>query len=1578
MPITVVNTVPTTGPTLVQNGSTTFYKYEPFGYTFADGGNVLTPSGQNFLSYFSGIGTATLTFAAANGFATTSSQSGEVFTITSSGGSTFTFTIFVLAGRFQGQNAVTAYIGETLSLQYKSIPQLTIAYPSPTSPPGLSFALGPSTIVTLSGSPTTVTPATTYLLYGSNANTGYTVNELITIQVCNVRVVVAPAAPPTQTLTVGTDFTTAGLTLSNALSSTDMLTFGGSLPPGLVFSPITGVSTTIKGTPTQSSVSSFTALCTATNSAGTAFTTIPILFVYAEYVSFTNTRLSYPLYSNIQASSTIGSDITITAVTSNGSKSGIASYTSNMPITGLTLNPTTGVITGAPTGNGGIVVFTATNLNSISGQSPNFTFTVSQATFKVSNAPSAVSGIVGKAISDITFTVSTDAYFTFPSGIVTWSSTGIPNGLSAVGIYNTFTLKGIPTTPVTTTAVITVSIPNVTPLAIPIVFTITPDVFTFVPVQNAGYAFVQNIPITPIQFTATPTSGVPITFYSSSNLPAGLTISSTGLVQGTPLYSASSGTFGITATNGYTLATANYSYTTAVDTMLCYSTSGNSFALSANQLVSIPITTILRSGAAVSGLTTGYLYGLNLTPTLLSGIVGTGVYPDVVIQSNSASITIAGSNIAGSVASTVFQIVGANASTKTNSIAVDGSVYYSTDSFNTLVPANLTVQTITDFQSGTSGGNDFMIANKTTGTYYSADGGKTYTQFQNPNLTGNIYQVALVNSIWYGIATSNDGTSQLVTNTNWTPIVQSGAAAPSPRIDGGLVLRSVKMAQTFPSGASNIPISNVVSDGTTIRYNLAAATGFFTFPVSGTFSFSGFSFSGFNLECVPGIIITNTSITVSSSIPARSESRPPTSYGSVIMYDNANSLAPCRLLFGGINLVYAPPAGDTTTLILTSCSLEEVRDLSTNVSSMIIAGGGHRSNDQPSTIYKTLQYSTDYGVTWNSSTNDFSWYAKRVVWGGHINTIDGTTRSWIAIGYNNTGIPGIKYSTDGMMWNDVSIGVTMTSGTILGPLQFDGTNWNLFVNGALYTHDASTATFASPSFWKGPRSIDKVQSDSSVFLCATPSFSSSTTPTMTLQIGTTPNGPTFSSPTVTSYLGYQYIPLSTITFDTIQTGTSFFLASTLPPGLAWSPAVSNANGHVCATITGRPVTLGTSIIDVYAQNSAGISKMTITIITRLIPLKTPNTTPSGYTNFIKQKVIADSAVSSINNKALVSPVGTFLANAPQPEITAPAICCQTTAVEAAVASAASDWAAGAPARAAAAQAAAGAAKLVWAPGTVANVSTLVTGAINSRPYGVTVTSAGIFETDSGANRINFISFSGVVTPFVTSGVDFPSGIVSADGTSNIFAVCDTHHNRLCLVTYPDGVVTTLANVLPAGGNLQGVARLNDGNYAVADSGNNAIKIVTPLGVITTLATGFNYPTSVAVFPNGNIVVADTYNTRICTVTYPQGVVSVLAGSLTAGRVDGTGAAAGFGTPYGVAVIPSTGTVIVADTGNSLIRLVTTSGVVTTLAGSLNGFQDGIGTAAKFFRPFHVAYIPSSGVIVVADQTNNAVRLITPT
>ena len=142
-----------------------------------------------------------------------------------------------------------------------------------------------------------------------------------------------------------------------------------------------------------------------------------------------------------------------------------------------------------------------------------------------------------------------------------------------------------------------------------------------------------------------------------------------------------------------------------------------------------------------------------------------------------------------------------------------------------------------------------------------------------------------------------------------------------------------------------------------------------------------------------------------------------------------------------------------------------------------------------------------------------------------------------------------------------------------------------------------------------------------------------------------------------------------------------------------------------------------------------------------------------------------------------------------------------------------------------------------------------------------------------------------------------------------------------------------------------------GNVYVADTGNNTIRKITPAGVVSTLAgmagssgsadgTGsaarFYYPFGVAVDGSGNVYVADTYNNTIRKIT-PAGVVSTLAGTAgSSGSADGTGSAAQFYYPCGVAVDGS-GNVYVADTDNYTIRKITPAGVVSTLAGLAGKF-----------------------------------------
>jgi sugar lactone lactonase YvrE len=180
-----------------------------------------------------------------------------------------------------------------------------------------------------------------------------------------------------------------------------------------------------------------------------------------------------------------------------------------------------------------------------------------------------------------------------------------------------------------------------------------------------------------------------------------------------------------------------------------------------------------------------------------------------------------------------------------------------------------------------------------------------------------------------------------------------------------------------------------------------------------------------------------------------------------------------------------------------------------------------------------------------------------------------------------------------------------------------------------------------------------------------------------------------------------------------------------------------------------------------------------------------------------------------------------------------------------------------------------------------------------------------------------------------------------------------------------------------------------GNLFVVDAYNNTIRKITPAGVVTTVAGSgaqgcvdgpaasaqFYTPVGLAAGPDGSLYVGDQFNHVIRKIS-PAGVVSTLAGlAATPGSADGTGAAARFNMPYGLA-LDLTGNLYVADHGNSLIRKVTPAGVVTTVAGSTSGYVDATGAAAKLANA-HGLTVDPAGNIYVADTGNCTIRKITP-
>lgn len=182
----------------------------------------------------------------------------------------------------------------------------------------------------------------------------------------------------------------------------------------------------------------------------------------------------------------------------------------------------------------------------------------------------------------------------------------------------------------------------------------------------------------------------------------------------------------------------------------------------------------------------------------------------------------------------------------------------------------------------------------------------------------------------------------------------------------------------------------------------------------------------------------------------------------------------------------------------------------------------------------------------------------------------------------------------------------------------------------------------------------------------------------------------------------------------------------------------------------------------------------------------------------------------------------------------------------------------------------------------------------------------------------------------------------------------------------------------------------NGTLFVADLGNNLIRKVSSSGSVSTLAGNriaghvdstnglaaeFLYPSGIGVDAQGNCYVGDQSNNMIRKLS-PSGAVSTLAGNGAGGYQDGSGTAAKFFSPSGLAV-DSLGNIFVADWGNSIIRKVTPLGMVSSFAGNLNvGLVDGSGTGARLDRPNDAAF-DKSGNLYVADSYNNAIRKITP-
>jgi hypothetical protein len=178
------------------------------------------------------------------------------------------------------------------------------------------------------------------------------------------------------------------------------------------------------------------------------------------------------------------------------------------------------------------------------------------------------------------------------------------------------------------------------------------------------------------------------------------------------------------------------------------------------------------------------------------------------------------------------------------------------------------------------------------------------------------------------------------------------------------------------------------------------------------------------------------------------------------------------------------------------------------------------------------------------------------------------------------------------------------------------------------------------------------------------------------------------------------------------------------------------------------------------------------------------------------------------------------------------------------------------------------------------------------------------------------------------------------------------------------------------GDLSGVGVDNSGNVYITQGGGRTLDRVTA-GTVSIVSTDVNEPQNVAVDIAGNVYVADEGNCRIAKIN-PSGALSVVAGGSCGYSGDnGQAINASLGYPKGVAV-DAAGNIYIADTNNSRVRKVDTSGIITTVAGgactSYGAGDSGPATSASLCGPTGVA-VDSADNLLIVEFTAGLVRRV---
>lgn len=1248
------------------NNSITVYKYEPFSYTIS---NSNYPPTEPTVTVSTGIppslvvnNNSNVVFSSVGGY-NGSTSSNELIVVTV-GTASSSNTVSINSGRFRDSNsnsfsntAFTFYKNEPIpsATLTASISLLSPLLTFPALPSGLTLTKTASNQFTLSGTPLIQTPTSNYQIIGqgSNSDTGKIVTSVNSITINGERLRLSVEGTPTvSNMIVGTAITQRIVTASFPLASGSNLRYTwDALPAGLYFGDSGGISQasgfqpvdasytlTLQGTPTVGAAKSFAAagittytvnvqalrLTTPTLSNSTFFTfqfSPTVLFDDVTIPTYYTDIALNPTQTFFFAKTYFGTDASISTIFSPDLRTDLSlSFISNQARAYLTGTPT----------SAGSNTYTIRASNSL-GVSRDLPATISVSntslTFDMATTP-AVDTCYNYILSRPSSNAKTGYYpgsvqfkvipvpSTLPLTITTSDLAGTGLSLSSV-VGNAAQLTGTPDTitalkTVTVTAANTITSASATTT---VKVAVVNDLITFASVSSNLFDFAQNRQITPIQIEATAVlSDRPITSYSATGLPDGVSISSGGLITGTPL-SDTAGTAVITATTGFTSGSNSYAFTMKPDSILfrvgsdpnarSYSAASNSFVYQAGDPVAIPIQGQTYSGQAITryDVSSTSTFGLTISSTgLLSGPWMTGIPPSSALYPTLCNffINATGGLFTGSlptrlrVAPTVVKASILNVFyTPGNS---NPPTYWSYDPSSSSLQAIPLGPTLANPSSNATvgfvgGGLRFKTTTTVPNLVMGSVGRavlaigtrlSTVSNFQYIDLGGN------------GIRKIGDVEHNPGTSTWWI------GGDPGEAGTSAVLLKSTNDGQTWGEPLQiQTPTNEYVQ---TRNYGVSLIGS----PLPPT----PFTEGGLALCYTAGVLMAGG--TGNSSTMLRS----------------TNDGATWALVEGGFR-----STGECATIRATS--------------SVWVATGSslYQSCDGNSNTYTgaadTILYSTDQGSNWAAAAGGFTMFGYDLVYGSN---------AWLATGVsvenvdgNNLYTPQLRYSTDGSTWGLVDLstndlGLTETNTNVLAPLRistpvFEGTHWTVFVVSpsplVVYRFQHNTTSSLESGWSQTTMTVPDVASELRLTSITPPGYLYTGTPPITLDLTFTTaagGGPTVTS-TSTSFRLNQYLSIEPIVLTATGTGVIYFfiLESNLPQGLTFNPTTN--------TITGVPVKLGRVVTPVYVRDDNGITTSELIFETILPAVQKVQTSAAAFTSLLRQYTIVNAAQNARDNTA---------------------------------------------------------------------------------------------------------------------------------------------------------------------------------------------------------------------------------------------------------------------------------------------------------------------------------------------------------